>query len=122
MPVIDYTTPLGKARLLSADLDPNAPLLTDEQLQGYLALHDDNPYRAAADALDAMATSEVLLSRKIRTQDLATDGPAVAAELRKQAAYLRGKADATDAAADAGYFQVIAGPAEYPEAAERPLP
>lgn len=117
---IDYTTPLGKARLLSADLDPANPLLTDEQLNGYLALHSDNPYRAAADALDAMATSEVLLSKKIRTQDLSTDGPAVAAELRKQASYLRGKADADDALADGGYFEIVPSVADYAEAAERP--
>lgn len=116
---IDYTTPLGQVRLLTADLDPAAPLLTDEMLQGYLALHQDNPYRAAADALDAMATSEVLLSKKIRTQDISTDGPAVAAELRKQAAYLRGKADTADALLQQGYFEVISGAPGYAEAAER---
>ena len=48
-----------------------------------------HPLLAAADALDVLATSEVRLSKKITTQDLETDGPAVAAELRKQAAALR---------------------------------
>lgn len=91
---IDMTSPIGQVRLLTADLDPAAPLLDDELLQGYLALNSQNVLRASADALDAMATSETLLSRKIRTQDLSTDGVAVAAELRKQAASLRARADA----------------------------
>jgi hypothetical protein len=116
---VDYKTPLGKTRLLSVDLDEANPLLSDEMLLGYLDLHGDNPYLAAADALDAMATTEVLLAKKDRTQDLATDGPAVAAELRKQAAYLRGKAAEDAAAADPGYFEVI-GIDLYAEATERP--
>lgn len=117
---VDYTTPLGQVRLLTADLDPAAPLLSDEMYTGYLTLQDGNVHRAAADALDAMATSEVLLSKKIRTQDLQTDGPAVAAELRKQAATLRGRADAIDAQADAGYFEIIPMVDIYAEATERP--
>jgi hypothetical protein len=117
----DYTTPLGKVRLLTADLDWASPLLSDGLLDGYLGLHSGNPYRAAADALDAMATSEVLLARKIRTQDLSTDGPAVAAELRKQAAVLRAKADADDLAAAGSVFELV--PLQdgfHPEAAEWP--
>ena len=47
----------------------------------------------AARALRTIAASEVLLAKKITTQDLSTDGPAVAAELRKQAAGLRARAD-----------------------------
>lgn len=92
----DYTTPTGKVRLLIADLaDP--PLLSEEVLQGYLALNESEDaqigvLRAAADALDAIATSETLISKKIRTQDLTTDGPAVAADLRKRAAQLRHQA------------------------------
>ena len=50
-----------------------------------------HPLLAAADALDVLATSEVRLSKKITTQDLETDGPAVAAELRKQAEALRAR-------------------------------
>ncbi|RAX50865.1 hypothetical protein DQ353_00230 [Arthrobacter sp. AQ5-05] len=112
---MDYTTPVGQTRLLIADLgDP--PLMSDPVLEGYLSLHDYDGtpesitrpgiWRAAADALDAIATSEVLTSKKIRTQDLSTDGPAVAAELRKQAATLRGKADQADAEADS-FFEII---------------
>lgn len=102
----DYTTAVGKVRLLTADLG-SPPILEEEELIGFLAMNDWDPaepedftsqtvQRSAADVLDATATSEVLLSKKIRTQDLTTDGPAVAAELRKQAQVLRDKADKQD--------------------------
>lgn len=101
-----------QVRALIADLDTTNPIFTDEQLTTYLELNDwdtsykQGVYRAAADGLDAIATSEVLVSKKIRTQDLSTDGPAVAAELRKQASALRAKADEEDAKADS-FFQII---------------
>lgn len=112
---MDYTTPTGQVRLLIADL-ATPPLMEDDVLEGYLSMHGftgeadsiERPgiWRAAADALDGIATSEVLTSKKIRTQDLSTDGPAVAAELRKQAAALRYKADQADAADDS-FFEII---------------
>lgn len=112
---MDYSTPTGQVRLLIADLS-EPPVMADPVLEGYLSLHGftgeqdsitrPNIWRAAADALDAMATSEVLVSKKIRTQDLSTDGVAVAGELRKQAAMLRGKADQADAEDDS-FFEII---------------
>lgn len=112
---MDYTTPTGQVRLLIADLS-SPPLMEDAVLEGYLSMHGytgeadsiERPgiWRAAADALDGIATSEVLTSKKIRTQDLSTDGPAVAAELRKQAAALRYKADQADAEDDS-FFEII---------------
>ena len=67
------------------------PLLTSEQLN---ALWDaaPGPWSAAADALEVIAVSEVLVSKKIRTQDLSTDGPAVSAELRALAKTYRARA------------------------------
>ena len=84
---IDYGTPLGMVRLYITDIseNPEARLLTDAQIRGLLAAASDNVYGATARALRLIATSEVLVSKKIRTQDLITDGPAVAAELRAQA-------------------------------------
>ena len=82
---IDYV------RLLIAD-QGFPPLLEDYQL-GLLIDQGGSTLHGAADALDAIATSEVLIAKKITTQDLATDGPAVAAELRKQATALRARAD-----------------------------
>ena len=78
------------ARLLIGD---DQGVLADEQI-ALLILRAGSTLLGAADALDAIASSEVMLSKKISTQDLTTDGPAVAAELRKQAAALRARARA----------------------------
>lgn len=94
---IDYSTPVGQVRLLTADLDEASFLVSDQVIEGYLAL-SRGPYRAAASVLDAMATSEVLLAKVIKTQDVSTDGAKVAAELRAQAAALRQRADDEEAA------------------------
>lgn len=94
---VDFDTPVGQVRLLIADLDEASFLVPDTMVEGYLALKGDNVYRAAAATLDAMATSEVLLAKVIKTQDVSTDGAKVAAELRAQAANLRAQADEEDA-------------------------
>lgn len=103
MPV-DYTSPVGQVRLLIADLDEASFLIPDEQINGYLALNASSVRRAAASCLDAMATSEVLMSKVIKSQDLTTDGAKVAAELRAQAATLRAQADAEEAVEDDDSF------------------
>lgn len=87
---------VDQVRVLIVDVDTASPLFTDDQLRTYLSLNGDNVRRAAADALEAIAVSEVLVSKKIRTQDLSTDGPAVSAELRALAKQLRAQADADD--------------------------
>lgn len=101
---IDVTTPVGQVRLLIADMseDTARQILTDTMIEGYLAFsgvtqpYEDVPSwsirRAAASALDAIATSETLVSKVIRTQDLSTDGAKVGSELRAQAKALRDQA------------------------------
>lgn len=84
-----------QTRLLMADVGDDE-YLTDDQVVGYLDLNGGNPRRAAADALDAVATSELLVSKVIRTQDLQTDGAKVADALRKHADRLRAQADRAD--------------------------
>jgi len=120
--VIDYSTPTGQVRLLIADTDESALLLSDEQVAAFLTMALENSvHRAAAQALETIAASEVLVGKKIRTQDLQTDGPAVAAELRAQAAQLRATADQED-----DFFFDVVTPNPYPyvygEAAEFPRP
>lgn len=108
---MDYETPIKQIRVLIADV-ATPHLIDDPTLQVYLQLQgwEDGArwavYRAAADALEAMAVSEVLVAKKIRTQDLSTDGPAVAEALRKQAAMLRARADDEDPELD-GVFEII---------------
>lgn len=103
---INYLTAAGQLRLLISDVDEDRQVLSDAMVGGYLGLHGIAPAatdtapaalkRAAADALDAIATSEVLVSKVIRSQDLATDGAKVADALRKHAAELRTQATAAD--------------------------
>ena len=106
----DYYEHLDDVRLLVGDLDPENQLFTDNQMLAFLRLASGSSYRAAAEALRVMARSEVMISKKITTQDLSTDGPAVAAELRKQAAELDARADALDAAGEGSFAAFIPGP------------
>ena len=85
---------LTQVRTLIGDLDPANQVLTDGQLSTFLDLNDSNARLAAADALDTIATSEALVSKVIRTQDLQTDGAKVADALRKHADRLRATAAA----------------------------
>ena len=106
----DYSTPLGQLRALLSQtkqyVDPANPsagpdyLLSDDQLSAYLTINNDGLYGAAADALLAIATNEVLISKKIRTEDLQTDGPAVAGELRRTADEFRKRQKEEDEALD----------------------
>lgn len=89
-------TPIDAVRHLISDVDPNRQILQDDHVDTYLALNDGNIRRAAADALDAIAVAEALVSKVIRTQDLQTDGPKLAAELRARADRLRQQADDED--------------------------
>lgn len=86
---IDTEQPVGLMRLLTTDLDEAFPILTDAQYVAFLALEGGNTKKGAAAALEAIATSETLRSKKITTQDLSIDGPAVAEDLRKRAKLLR---------------------------------
>lgn len=119
---INYQTATGQVRLLIADVDESRPVLSDDQIAGYLALRGVptgttvgapvwSVKRAAADALSAIATSEVLVGKVIRSQDLTTDGAKVAAELRAQAQALRAEADVDetndDTTGGSGYFQAV---------------
>lgn len=106
----DYYGQLDDVRLLASDLDPENQLFTDNQMLAFLRLAEGSAYRAAAEALRVMARSEVMISKKITTQDLSTDGPAVAAELRKQAAELDARADALEAAGEGSFAAFIPGP------------
>lgn len=116
MPV-DYETDEGKVRLLIADTDENNLLFSDSQISGFLGIaRNGSVKRAAADALDAIATSEALIGKVIRTQDLQTDGAKLADALRKHATELRRQADDDDADdGGASFFDIVPGPrAWYP--------
>ncbi|RII41880.1 hypothetical protein DWB68_10155 [Galactobacter valiniphilus] len=94
--------------------DPDGALFDDQAVTDALAMFaaDSDAHRvklAAADLLDQIAVSEVMVSKKITTQDLSTDGTAVSKELREHAKRLRTEV-ATEKAQDdpnVGFFHVI---------------
>ncbi|GLY08266.1 hypothetical protein [Actinoplanes sp. NBRC 101535] len=94
----DLSSDVGRIRLLTTDTDVAFPLHTDAELLAFLALEGGNLKRAAAAQLESIATSETLVAKKISTQDLSTDGPAVSADLRTRAKALREQADREDPA------------------------
>ncbi|MEU4410760.1 hypothetical protein AB0F88_40170 [Streptosporangium sp. NPDC023963] len=92
---IDYSTDVGQVRLLIADTDPTAQLLNDPQIEAFLSL-EGSVKRAAAQALDVIASSEALVSKVISMNGLSIDGTKVAAELRARASELRRQLDDGD--------------------------
>lgn len=85
---------------------PEQQLFRDEQLEAWLTQYEGNINRATYRALVTMATSTVLVSKKIRTQDLTTDGPAEAAALLALAKTYKDEADVADASAGE-FFEII---------------
>ncbi|MEV8638099.1 hypothetical protein AB0395_41250 [Streptosporangium sp. NPDC051023] len=86
---LDYSTPVGRVRLLIPDTDPATQLLIDPQIQAYLDMEGGSIKLAAAQALDSIASSEAMVSKVISMNGLSINGPAVAAELRARATGLR---------------------------------
>lgn len=97
--------PVKLVRLLIADTDPEHQLLSDQELQDLLTCEGGNVKLAAAQALCVIANSETLISKKITTQDLSVDGPAVARDLREQADRLR--KEVADEQANSWGFEIV---------------
>jgi hypothetical protein len=92
----DPTTDRGKVRLLIGDTDEataDNQLFQDNEIDTFLSMEGSTVRLAAALALETMASSEAFITKRIRLLDLTTDGPAVAAELRKRAESLRSQED-----------------------------
>ena len=110
-----------QVRLLTNDTDPGNRFYSTLEVAAFLAMNGGNARRAAAQILEAIAANEALVSKKIRTQDLSTDGPAVAAELRALAASLRQQATGDDEADETGFEIVEYQPyGAWPERTEWP--
>lgn len=113
----DYTTAIGQVRLLVPDVeqltssvDPSADasyLFNDSQIQALLSLYANSIKRAAAQAKLILATSEALINKVIKTDDLSTDGAKLAAELRAQAAFLMSEADKDDTEDSYDSFTIV---------------
>lgn len=100
----DPASEIGKIRLIIQDKDEQNVFFQDEELQAYLDMAGD-VRRAAADALDSLASNQVMVLKVIRTLNLSTDGAATARALREHAKTLREQADVADAG-DGGLFEI----------------
>lgn len=79
------TTPLDETRLLLGDTDTDNVVLFDEELDWFLSENSDDPYLAAADACDALAT------RFARQYDFTTDQQSFSRSQMSKAYASRGK-------------------------------
>lgn len=111
-------TVLAQLRLLANDTDLTDEYFTDGEYETFYSLaRGADPSlakvkRAAAVVLDAIASNETLVAKKVTDQGYTVDGPAVAADLRKQAAALRTEADVdeeSDDVNDGSFFDIIPG-------------
>lgn len=106
----DPSTSAGRVRLLATDTDSDNAIFSDDEIDAFLALEDDNVKRAAATALDQIASSEALIQKRIKLLDLQTDGPAVAKALREHAATLREQADSEEITGAFDYAEMVVNP------------
>lgn len=102
----DPSTDAGKVRLLARDTAEASALFQDAEIDALIALNDGDVRLAAADALDAVASNQALLLKKVKLGDIGTDGPAVAAALRANAQTLREQAFAQSSAGGEGFVVV----------------
>jgi hypothetical protein len=117
----DPATDRGYVRLLIPDTDVHDPtrvIFTDAEIDAFLTRQASDVRLAAAQALDTIASDEALVSKKIKTQDLSTDGPAVAKELRERASELRRQVAEGDADDSGGFHIVEYDPSAWLTAAE----
>lgn len=98
----DLTTDVGKIRLLIPDRTTATAFFEDDELTAMLTLEGD-VRRAAALALETMASDEAYVQKVIKVLDLQTNGAATAKELRERAAALRAQAAEAELASDPGF-------------------
>lgn len=94
-PTYDVSSDAGKVRLLISDTDMSNVIFVDDEITTFLDLEGQNVRRAAALALETIASNEAQVLKVIRTLDITTDGAKLSTELRARAADLRAQADDT---------------------------
>jgi hypothetical protein len=110
-------TDIEKMRILIPDTEAvfeGQTLFTDTELTSYVEIGGGSVLRGAAYAMIAIANSEAMISKVIKTQDLATDGAKVAEAFRKNAEVLLARADKEDDLANSFYIDIIDNGYPYP--------
>ena len=96
----DYTTDVGKVRVLLGDTNPTDISLgegtymyfSDDEIGAFLTMYGDNVKLSAARCLETIAGSQALLLKSWSSDDLTVNGDRIAESLRKLAAQLREEA------------------------------
>lgn len=99
-----YTASVYQVKLLIPDRDLDNELFGHREIEAFLSLEHDNVKRAAALALETIASDQVLMLKMVKTQDMSLDGPAVGKALLTRATILRVQADTDEAAESGGAF------------------
>lgn len=110
-------TDIEKMRILIPDSEAifdGQTLFTDTELSNYVEIGGGSVLRGAAYAMIAIANSEAMISKVIKTQDLSTNGAQVAEAFRKNAQMLLDRADKEDDAAGEFYIDIIDNTNSYP--------
>lgn len=115
----DYTTDVGKFRLLVGDtyyvpLVPNVPgqgdytLFSDDEIDGYLAL-ESSVYRAAGLAFIGLAATAAREAESVKDFDLQVDRRDKSKALMEQAKWFYTEAERLDGEGDEGFTIVRTG-------------
>lgn len=99
----DLTTSTGKIRAVIPDSNATSYVFEDAEIDAFYAIEGNSLKRAAALALETIASNEAMVLKVIRLLDISTDGAKVADSLLKRAALLRTQANDEEVAADAGF-------------------
>lgn len=99
----DPLTTIGKVRMVIPDRTESDAFWIDEEIESLIIENDNNWRRAAANALEIMASDAAIVDRVIRVQNLSTDGAAVSRALLQRAALLRQQAEQVEIAAGDGF-------------------
>ena len=102
----DLSTDAGKVRLMVPDNKSTAYVFEDDEIDAFLGLEYDNVRRAAALALETIASNEAYVLKVIKLLDLQTDGAKTSDALLKRAKLLRDQADRADASEDGGAWDI----------------
>lgn len=94
----DVSTNRGKVRLLVPDTSSSAYVFADAEIDAFLSIEASSVRRAAALALETLASNQALVLKVIKIMDLQTDGAKLSDALLKRADRLREQADFDDMA------------------------
>ena len=93
----DLSTPVGRVRTLIPDLNPDAVMFQDEELELFLQLENGVLRFGVALALETIASNMAMVDKVMTLHDLETDSRATAETLMKRAELLRAQGDEASA-------------------------